>query len=519
MSLPTSIRTFEGLILRIAELAKIAYYGSDGGERAMIPVNVHDLDLCKRVVNDAVSMFISDGPVKGWRWMRRIMRVALTGTRITGTADSGSITTVVDATLSITSGIVDSASGTTIVDATLSATYDEDDDLKGYYCYILTGTGVGSYALITGYTAATGTITVADWLTASGQPGGTDPIANDTFGVSTSKILIGYYCYIIIGTGKGSYAPITAFDSSDGTLTVADWLDSNGNAGGTDPTVGSTFAITPVETVGGDIARYPLPENFYGEYCGGIEYAPESNHATPIEWRDERTLRRNRAISTNSGYPMYATIRPLEPVSDNLSPKRRFELFLDPQPSTSDTIEFPYILHFDELKLEAGTASSVGSGEGYTSLLDSTLDGLYPDDYFNGWVIKIISGTGKNSYALVDDYTGSTATFKVVDWLFITGKIAGTDPAANSVYVVQPVNNLHPAGPLFDTTILSACKAKAEQEWDDMAGNYMTEYFQKDLPAAKIADVRSAPKKIGSMNKGVVRRVRPWNNVTTDNDI
>ena len=510
MSLPTSTRTFEGLILRVAELAKIAYYGSAGNERAMIPINAHDLDLCKRAVNDAISMFISDSPPNGWRWMRRTASVTLTGTRITGTVDSGSATTVVDATLSTASGTADDASATTLVDAILSATYDSDDDLNGYYCYILTGTGAGSYAVITDYTASTGTITVADWLTAGGLPGGTDPVATDTFGISASKILVGYYCYITAGTGKGSYALITAFDSSDGTLTVADWLDSNGNADGTDPTTGSTFAITPVETVGGDRARYPLPENVYGEYLGGIEYEKESNHATPIVWRDERTLRRNRAVDVCSNHPLFAAIRPLEPVSNALASKRRFELFLDPQPNAADVVEFPYILHFDELRLEAGTAT----GGAATTLTDTSLNDLYPDDYFNGWAIKIISGTGKFSNGLVTDYAGSTGVFTVADWLDISGGTGGTDPATSSIYIVQPVNNYHPAGPLFDQVILTACKAKAEQEWDDIAGNFMTEYFQKDLLAARMADLRNVPKQIGSMNKGTVRRVRFRENVT-----
>jgi len=146
MAEPRGVLSYEDLILRVAKEAAIAYYGSTSSERAMIPVDAHDLDLCKQIVDDGIRMFISDGPAKGWRWMRRTMSVVLTATRITGTADSTSTTTVVD--------------------LTLADDYDTDDDLLGYWCYILTGTGAGSYAKITGYTAISGTITVADWLDA-----------------------------------------------------------------------------------------------------------------------------------------------------------------------------------------------------------------------------------------------------------------------------------------------------------------------------------------------------------------
>ncbi len=194
------------------------------------------------------------------------------------------------------------------------------------------------------------------------------------------------------------------------------------------------------------------------------------------------------------------------------SAKRRFELILDPQPVATDTLQFPYVLSFDKLRLGAGTASSV---DGSTGLLDSSLDALYPDDYFNGWKIKIINGTGKNSYALVSDYEGATAKFTVTDWLFIDGSVAGTDPAANSVYVVEPANNLHPAGLRFDKAILSACYAKAEMEIEDVAAGFVKQYIEKDLIQAYKIDIRSAPRKLGSMNRGErYVRERTWLDVS-----
>ena len=182
-----------------------------------------------------------------------------------------------------------------------------------------------------------------------------------------------------------------------------------------------------------------------------------------------------------------------------------------------DVREFPYTLFFDELRLVAGDASSV---DGTTGLLDSALDSLYPDDYFNGWTIKIISGTGKNSYALVDNYTGSTAQFDVLDWLSISGGAGGTDPAANSVYVVTPPGNLHPAGLRYDEAIKAACLAQAEMDVEDVTAGFVQKYIQGALPRAHQADTRSAPRKLGSMDHWKRHtRERTWLDITTDNDI
>ncbi len=439
MAEPTSGLSFTELIRRVANKAGVAYFGSSGDQSALIPVDAYNLGLCKDIVRDAFRMFVSDCPKRGWKWQKRLMSVVLTATRITGTADS--------------------ASTTTVVDLTLADTYDTNNDLKGYYCYILTGTGIGSWAVITGYTTLTGTITVADWL------------------------------------------------------------DEYGNAGGTDPAADSTFAVTPVETVGGDISRYPLPESFGGEVSGPIGYAAGTAHATPIEWRDESFIRANRVPTVTTGYPHYAAIRPLEPAITDISggsAKRRFELILDPQPSAVDTLEFPYLAHFDNLDVETGTGTT---GTGADNLADSTRK--EGDDYFNGWRIDIISGTGKGSYAIVDDYTGTSGKFDIVDndWLTAAGASDGTHPASGSAYTVQPVNNFHPAGFRNDEFILAACYAKLAMEDEEVDPALEQRYIQKALPGAYRADARLAPRKLGSMNTGRVHLERTWKNVTTEHDV
>jgi len=424
MSEPTSMLTFAELVKRTAVEAGIAYYGPAGTSNPLPPIDAHDLQLCKDAVNDAIRMFISDAPAKGWRWMRRIMSVTLTGTRITGTADAGT--------------------GATLIDAALKTVYDADDDLNGYYCYILTGTGAGSYAKITDYTASTGTVEVADWL------------------------------------------------------------DAYGNAGGTDPTTNSTYAITPVETVGGDISRYPLAENFGGEVDGEINYAASTGHNV-IQWVDESTIRARRAITVNSGYPMFAAIRPLEFVGGYSGPKRRYELILDPQPVSDEVLTFPYTVYFDELRLETGLATDGGTD----NITDSVR--TEPDDYFIGWKVSIVDGTGKGSWAIVTDYTGSTGTITVDDWLKPDGSADGIDPVADSVYNLTPVSNLHPAGIKFDQVILSACMAQVELTIEDEPTGKYKIYKTVDLPNAIRIDTRTAPLKLSKTSR---IQERTWKDIT-----
>ena len=441
MSEPTSIFTFSDLVTKVSREAGIAYYGPSGDQKALPPIDIHDLELCKEIVNDAIKMFIADAPDVGWRWTKRIASIVFAGTRVTGTVDS-------------------IPTSNQLTDATLSDTYDTDDDLNGYWCYILTGTGAGSYARITGYTASGGTIVVADWLDQYGQAGGTDPVATDT------------------------------------------------------------FAITDVEVIAGDIARYPLPEGFCGEVSGDIHYAKDSSHSAHIEWRHESLIRQRRAVNVVTGYPFYAAIRPWEPQTGTLGShaKRRWELIVDPQPSATDTVQFPYEIIFDKLDMEAGVADA--PDDATVELLDATR--TEGNDYFNGWKIEIVAGTGKGSYAIVTDYVGSTGQFIVADWLTSAGAAGGTDPTTNSVYIVQPVNNLHPAGAKFDEVIKAASLAEAEMRIEEVSGNWMQKYIQKAVPKAYQADARTAPRKLGSSNK-YVRGVRGhraqgriYNDVTYD---
>mgnify|MGYP001560413100 CR=1 FL=1 len=398
MADPSGSYTFADLILRVSTAAGIAYYGTTGQRRALIPVNnEYNFDLCKRIVNDGVKMFIAAAPYpSGWRWMRRLYELTFVATEITGT--------------------VDSATSTTLVDATLTATYDANDDLNGYWVYDTTN---NSYAQITDYTTATGTCTVAAWLTLDGVTGGTTPAATDT------------------------------------------------------------YIITDVQCVEGDKARYPLPDDF-GRPVGKITYTKDSSRSF-VGWADEGQLRRNKEVTEFDSYPAYASARAYR--------KRKWEIVFDPSPSYGDTVVIPYEIGFDELELEGGLATSTSS----TTLVNSSIANLYPDNYFNGWIIYIIDYTGNGSYATVTDFTGSTGTYTVAAWLAVDGVTTGVTPAATSAYYVEESTAKHPAGWQFDNAVLSACLAQAQIQIENMKGDYLNKFTNLDLAAAQLQDLRSAP--------------------------
>ena len=57
MSTPTLGLTFEDMILRVAEYLGVASYADT---TAAIPTDTHDLDMCKRLVNDGYAQFLNE---------------------------------------------------------------------------------------------------------------------------------------------------------------------------------------------------------------------------------------------------------------------------------------------------------------------------------------------------------------------------------------------------------------------------------------------------------------------------
>lgn len=73
VSPPTAGYTFRDLVIRVAEYLGVANYGTNADEKAQVPSDNHDLDLCKRLVNDGIRMFIADNPK--WNWLDRVFRL------------------------------------------------------------------------------------------------------------------------------------------------------------------------------------------------------------------------------------------------------------------------------------------------------------------------------------------------------------------------------------------------------------------------------------------------------------
>lgn len=294
-----------------------------------------------------------------------------------------------------------------------------------------------------------------------------------------------YKLTITAGTGEDEYATVTGYDGTTGKFTFA------ALSGGSTPDDTSEYRICrSTQVIDSDPARYLLDQSYQGQHTGPITFAADEE-ATGIEWTSEANIRRLRALDVAQGdAPFVAATLPY-------STDRRWELIVDPEPTDEHTVVFPYKASFDKLTLLSGTATAASA----TSLTDSTLANLYPDDYFNGDDIYIMSGTGKYSRAPITDYTGATGVFTIADWLSLGDVAGGTAAAASSAYYVE-TDDTHPAGLQFDDAILSACRAHTEMEFADVQRGHMEQYLKSDLMAAYLIDGHSAPRKMSAMRSG-----------------
>lgn len=304
--------------------------------------------------------------------------------------------------------------------------------------------------------------------------------------------LNGYYVY---DTTQQIQALITDYTTLTGTITVAAWLDYYGNASSLTPTAGDLFSVTDVATVNGEKHRYFLPDNF-GEVAGVIEYAKQSN-VGHIGWVHEVDIRRANAVSTTLGNPNKAAVRSVL--------NRKWELIVDPSPTAVKTVKFPYRIGFDKLVALSGISSSASA----TTLVDSDFANLYPDDYFNDWIIVTLDGTGKAGYAVVTDFTGLTCTFTVADWLSIHDESTSAivDPAtggSTSYFVTDGLK--HPVGQAFDTPLLAAIMVEASKEFGQLDFDAVGEYTGTALPEAHALDGRMRPRTVGRMKSGSPRQ-------------
>lgn len=158
---PTSILTFEDLIIEFARRAGITYYGEDGDEKAQIPINVHDLDECKRHVNNAIRMFFGDAPPEGWRFQQAVASIDIWGDIDT---DSSNLAT---------SGGYNQTDNVTVINVTSAAFYET---MEGHTIAL---TGVGDFTIktyvsstqikVTGDASSAGTAGVTFSMTSTGN--------------------------------------------------------------------------------------------------------------------------------------------------------------------------------------------------------------------------------------------------------------------------------------------------------------------------------------------------------------
>lgn len=133
MADPTLGFQFQDLILRVAEFLGVADYTNG---TAAVPTDAHDLDLCKRLVNDGYRRYTNSNP--NWQ-------VTTPPTTITfqaayrGTASAATTTTITDATLVQPAGVA----------------------FVGMTIGITAGTGINQTSTVTAFNPATGVLTFA----------------------------------------------------------------------------------------------------------------------------------------------------------------------------------------------------------------------------------------------------------------------------------------------------------------------------------------------------------------------
>ena len=126
-----------------------------------------------------------------------------------------------------------------------------------------------------------------------------------------------------------------------GSFTICNYtsptvVEVTGNAGAAN---GSTWAMTST----GD---YTLSPWFGGEHSGRILYAANTSVGAGIGWIGESVIREWRQnLANSSGTPYLAAVR----VMTTGTPRRRWELIVQPAPTEVLTVQFQYPLYFDKL--------------------------------------------------------------------------------------------------------------------------------------------------------------------------
>lgn len=286
----TSVLSFGDLILEVAFKLGLAYYGTSGEDEPQIPIDKHDLILCKRIVNKAIRMFIHDAPKNGWSWLDIVAQTDLWPQ----ISSDPNVATGVRATYSASTNrsrlnLFQPAAGT-------AAFYPSME-----------------YRQI--------------WL--AGNP----PPATDGFSVPVN--------------GNDDSRTGTAFS-------VVNWISATQIEVSGDATVIPLITTTGESYSFASTGDYTLPANFGGQYTGEITYKANTNRGMIMRWTSEAAIRgRRQNYNIESGTPYEAAIRQIpQPTLDELDevPRRgRWELMTWRISSEYLHVLFPYTLHFNDL--------------------------------------------------------------------------------------------------------------------------------------------------------------------------
>lgn len=317
MAEPTAALTYQDLIIAVAEQLGVAYYGAAGDEAAQVPTDAYELDRVKRFVQDGIRMFIADSPPAGWRWQRPLASIVLWATA-TGTASGAP--TYVDPSSTVTSH--------------LRMFYDSMVGHNLAFTVTSTADGTPSYDSTDGVTTIDVDDAIFSSVVAVGQ--------SITFSATSNA-------YIIT-------------QISDTTTVVVEG-DASGEADGDTVTIARNYAIASVTSavvavVTGDASgeaddaamtvtadgAYIMPGSFGGEVVGGITYTAGSNIGTTIDWGDELEIRRLRENWNDTRTRPY-----LAAIRRNQTNSRQWDLLVYPTPGSDQTVEFPYMIYFDEI--------------------------------------------------------------------------------------------------------------------------------------------------------------------------
>jgi hypothetical protein len=247
MSEPTSSLSFYDLILRVAEAAGMAYYGSDGQGSACVPIDKYNFDKCKRIVNDGIRLFISRAPENGWKWRKRLASITFP---------------------EWTSGTATGGTGQTLVDTTRT---EAEHYFNTWILYIVSGTGAGETATVTNFTATTfnldGTVNVGATFTFSALSGTSTPDTTSVYKVFDSiSAIINYDVskYLMpedFGgevTGQINYAQETNHGTIEWTTYEKIRKSREDNLDTGDPDCAAYFPYQPTSQVLGSSRRWGL---------------------------------------------------------------------------------------------------------------------------------------------------------------------------------------------------------------------------------------------------------------------